>query len=84
MKLLVDFEKDRRGVVAGPLKGGFSRLGGTPVSKAQLLLGPAPPSPLPKSRDTASDFEDDSLSQDGDPPVVVPKDGGSRKRKPPS
>eukprot|EP01018_Ginkgo_biloba_P005442 Gb_21171 [translate_table: standard] len=48
MKLLVDFEKDRRGVVASPSKGGFSRL------------------------------------SDGDPSVTVSKDGGSRKRKPPS
>eukprot|EP01018_Ginkgo_biloba_P017812 Gb_02791 [translate_table: standard] len=61
MKLLVDFEKDRRGDVVVPLKGGFSRLSGTPVSKAQLLLGPTPPSPLLKSRDTASNYEDDSL-----------------------
>eukprot|EP01018_Ginkgo_biloba_P011438 Gb_30590 [translate_table: standard] len=84
MKLLVDFEKDRRGAIAGPHKGGFSRLSGTPVSKAQLLLGLAPPSPLSKSRDTALDSEDDSLSQDGDSPVPAPKDGGSKKRKPPS
>eukprot|EP01018_Ginkgo_biloba_P020672 Gb_03668 [translate_table: standard] len=61
MKLLVDFEKDRRGAMMGPLKGGFSRLSGTLVSKAQLLLRLAPLSPMPKFRDTVSDPEDDSL-----------------------
>eukprot|EP01018_Ginkgo_biloba_P033438 Gb_00181 [translate_table: standard] len=84
MKLLVDFEKDRRGVTAGPSKGVFSRLSGMPVSKVQLLLGPAPFSPMPKSGDTVLNSEEDWLSQDGDPPVVGSKDGGGRKRKPPS
>eukprot|EP01018_Ginkgo_biloba_P005924 Gb_25597 [translate_table: standard] len=31
----------------GPLQGGFSMLSGTPVLKAQLLLGPTPVSPRP-------------------------------------
>eukprot|EP01018_Ginkgo_biloba_P022712 Gb_36500 [translate_table: standard] len=82
MKLLVDFENDKRGDVAGPSKGGFSRRSGTPVSKAQLLLGPASLSLVLKSRDTVSDSEEDSLSQEGDAPVAGSKDGGSKKRKP--
>eukprot|EP01018_Ginkgo_biloba_P023420 Gb_40337 [translate_table: standard] len=84
MKLLVDFKKDRRGAMTGPSKGGFSRLSGTPISKAQLLLGPAPLSLMPNSGDTVLNSEDDSLSQDEDPPIAISKEGDSRKRKPPS
>eukprot|EP01018_Ginkgo_biloba_P013061 Gb_00900 [translate_table: standard] len=79
MKLLVDFKKYRRGVTVSPSKGGFSRLSKMPGSKAQLLLGLSPLSPMPKSRDTILDFEEDSLSQDGDLLVVVSKDGDSSK-----
>eukprot|EP01018_Ginkgo_biloba_P036449 Gb_16274 [translate_table: standard] len=84
MKMLVDFEMNKKGNVTGPFKGGFTRLSGTPVSKAQLLLGSAPPSPLLIPGDTASDYDGDYGSREGDRPTANPKEGGGRKRKPPT
>eukprot|EP01018_Ginkgo_biloba_P016428 Gb_28058 [translate_table: standard] len=83
MKLLFDHEKEKKSVAAGPTRGGFSTLSGTPVSKAQLLLGHGPVSPTPKSSETISDSEEDLVSQGDDTPLARSKEGGGRKRKPP-
>eukprot|EP01018_Ginkgo_biloba_P013977 Gb_31793 [translate_table: standard] len=82
MKMLVDFKMNRKSIAAGPSKGGFVRISGTPVSKAQLLLGSAPSSPLLVSGDSASNSEEVSRSQDGDFLAANPKDGGGKKRNP--
>eukprot|EP01018_Ginkgo_biloba_P018070 Gb_20417 [translate_table: standard] len=83
LKLLFDYEKEKKSAVVGPSKGGFSRLSGTPVSKSQLLLGPAPVSLAPKSDETVSNSKEDSVSQGDDTPLAGTKEGGGRKRKPP-
>eukprot|EP01018_Ginkgo_biloba_P015417 Gb_19919 [translate_table: standard] len=42
MKMLVDFVSSKSSPAAGPSKGGFTKVSGTPITKAQLLLGPIP------------------------------------------
>eukprot|EP01018_Ginkgo_biloba_P015036 Gb_26367 [translate_table: standard] len=83
LNLLFDFEKEKRSAAAGPSRGGFSRLSKTPVSKAQLLMEPAPGSPALKSSETILDSEEDSASQEDDIPLVGTREGGGWKRKPP-
>eukprot|EP01018_Ginkgo_biloba_P031260 Gb_18254 [translate_table: standard] len=63
MKLLFDYEKEKRSAAAGPTRRGFSRLSWTPVSKAWLLLGPTPISPAPKFGEAVSDSEEDSCKR---------------------
>eukprot|EP01018_Ginkgo_biloba_P025299 Gb_32126 [translate_table: standard] len=53
------------------------------VSKAQLLLGPSPLSPTPKSTENMSNSKDHSVGQDGDAPLYGSKYGGGKKRKTP-
>eukprot|EP01018_Ginkgo_biloba_P016143 Gb_31689 [translate_table: standard] len=84
MKMLADFELHRKSTTAGPTKGVFVRVSGALVSKAQLLLGPTPSSPLVISSDTASDSNGDSRNLGGDCPTTNPKEKGGRKRKPPA
>eukprot|EP01018_Ginkgo_biloba_P006549 Gb_36349 [translate_table: standard] len=73
-----------KSTIAGPSKGDFVRVSGAPISKAQLLLGPAPSSSLLISGDTASDSDGDSRSPEGNCPTTNPKEKGGRKRKPPA
>eukprot|EP01018_Ginkgo_biloba_P028000 Gb_41589 [translate_table: standard] len=84
MKMIADFEINRKSFIAGPSKGGFLRVRSAPISKAQLFLGPAPSSPLLVSGDTATDSEGDSRSPERNCPATNPKEKGSRKRKPPA
>eukprot|EP01018_Ginkgo_biloba_P032322 Gb_32267 [translate_table: standard] len=84
MKMIVDFEINRKSYIAGPSKGGFVRVSEAPISKAQLLLGPALSSPLLVSGDTAMDSEGDSGSPERNCPATNPKEKGSKKRKPPA
>eukprot|EP01018_Ginkgo_biloba_P005172 Gb_38944 [translate_table: standard] len=80
MKLIVEFALNRRKSVAGPSKGGFARVSGSPISKAQLLLGPILGSP--PSGDSATDSKGDSKSLERTHPPKNPKEKGSKKRKP--
>lgn len=60
MKLIVNFESNKKSVVVGPSKGDFVKVSGAPISKAQLLLGPTSSSPLLVSGDTTKYSEGDS------------------------
>eukprot|EP01018_Ginkgo_biloba_P026024 Gb_12005 [translate_table: standard] len=71
---------ERKSSTAGPSKGGFVRVSGAPVSKAQLLLGPTSSSPFLISGDMASDFEGDSRSLEGDCPTTNPKENRRSSR----
>eukprot|EP01018_Ginkgo_biloba_P022470 Gb_12244 [translate_table: standard] len=82
LKLLYLHEKDKRGSSARSVKRGFPRTSKTPVSKAQLLLGPTPASPILKTSAIISDTEEDSDSQGEDIPFEGSKKDGARKRKP--
>eukprot|EP01018_Ginkgo_biloba_P018548 Gb_27292 [translate_table: standard] len=66
----------------GPSKG-FSKVSGTSISKAQLLLGPIQASSNADSGDSNSEAEDDSGSEEKLSRAKFPKDKGSRKRKTP-
>eukprot|EP01018_Ginkgo_biloba_P026278 Gb_21957 [translate_table: standard] len=79
MKLIVEFALNRKKSVAGPSKGGFARVSGSPISKAQLLLGPILASP--PSGDSATDSEGDSKSLERTRPPKNPKEKSSRKTK---
>eukprot|EP01018_Ginkgo_biloba_P029985 Gb_34038 [translate_table: standard] len=79
MKLLADFELNKKSVIAGPSKVGFIKVNWVPISKAQLLLVPTSSSPLLVSGDTVTDSEGDSKSPD-----TNPKEKNNRKRKPPA
>eukprot|EP01018_Ginkgo_biloba_P036070 Gb_27273 [translate_table: standard] len=59
VKLLFQHEKDKCGGTVGPLRGGFLRTSGTPVSKAQLHLGPAPLCPVSNLKTVISDSEEE-------------------------
>eukprot|EP01018_Ginkgo_biloba_P007467 Gb_18855 [translate_table: standard] len=84
MKMIEDFEINRKSSIAGPSKGGFVRVSGAPISKAYLLLGPALSSPLLVSGDMATDSKGDYGSPERNFPTINPKEKGSRKRKPPA
>eukprot|EP01018_Ginkgo_biloba_P012407 Gb_17604 [translate_table: standard] len=70
-------------MLEGPIRGGFSILSGTSVSKAQLLLRLTPISPMPKFGETISYSKEDFISQGDNTPLAGTKEGGGRKRKPP-
>eukprot|EP01018_Ginkgo_biloba_P032129 Gb_32169 [translate_table: standard] len=61
--------------------GGFARVSGSPISKAQLLLGPIPASPLTASGDLAIDSKGYFESLERIWPPKNPKEKGGRKRK---
>eukprot|EP01018_Ginkgo_biloba_P013007 Gb_10057 [translate_table: standard] len=82
LKLLYLHEKDKRGSSARFVRGGFPRTIKTPISKAQLLLGPAPTSPILKTNAVILDLEEDSDNKGGDIPLEVSKKDGIQKRKP--
>eukprot|EP01018_Ginkgo_biloba_P038880 Gb_38378 [translate_table: standard] len=67
-----------------PSKGAFTRVSGTPITKAQLLLGPISASSHIDSRDVDSKDEGDSESLAKDNLARIPKDKGYKKRKPPT
>eukprot|EP01018_Ginkgo_biloba_P005757 Gb_20034 [translate_table: standard] len=67
-----------------PLHQGLMKVSGAPISKAQLLLGPTPSSPLSISGDISTDSEGDSESPDKNCPATNPKEKNNRKRKPPA
>eukprot|EP01018_Ginkgo_biloba_P029318 Gb_29174 [translate_table: standard] len=60
-----------------------SHIGRGGFPKAQLLLGPAPTSPVLKSSTVISDTKEDSKSQGEDIPFDGSKKDGVQKRKPP-
>eukprot|EP01018_Ginkgo_biloba_P001926 Gb_20786 [translate_table: standard] len=87
VKLLYQSAKDKGGASRGQ-KGGFPRSNGTPISRAQLLLGAAPlgkESPVSKPRVVLSKSKEEKDS----PRKEISKDSskggnvGSLKRKPP-
>ena len=83
MKLIIEFVFSKNPSVAGPSKG-FSRVSGTPISKAQLLLGPIQATSNADSSDSDSEAEGDSRSQEKLSRAKFPKDKGGRKRKTPT
>lgn len=83
MKLITEFVFSKNHSVARPLKG-FSKVSGTPISKAQLLLGPIQVASNVDLGDSDSEAEDDSGSQEKLSRAKFPKDKGGRKRKTPT
>jgi len=79
LKMLVNYEKARINSAPLILKGNLIRTSGTPVSKAQLLLGPA--SSIPKTSVDSSDSEEEEDSPSEDDGISTRKKGDSRKRK---
>jgi len=83
MKMLVDFVSSKNSLAAGPSKGGFTRVSGTPITKAQLLLGPIPCASILNSGGSTSEEDEDSDCQEKDSPEKIPTGKGGRKRKTP-
>eukprot|EP01018_Ginkgo_biloba_P010247 Gb_13456 [translate_table: standard] len=83
MKLIMEFVFSKNPSVAGPSKG-FSKVSGTPITKAQLLLGPIQAASNADSGDSDSEAEGDSGSQEKLSGAKFPKDKGGRKRKTPT
>jgi len=81
LNLLFQFEKAKSSSAVISAKGNLHKVSGTPVSKAQLLLGPTSSSQKPNAISSDSEEEEDSHSED------VVRTGGkrdeSRKRKHP-
>eukprot|EP01018_Ginkgo_biloba_P038334 Gb_05467 [translate_table: standard] len=59
MKMIADFISSKNSPTAGPSKGSFTRVSGTPITKAQLLLEPI-------STASHMDTGDSTLEEDGD------------------
>eukprot|EP01018_Ginkgo_biloba_P020764 Gb_07279 [translate_table: standard] len=68
---------------AGPSKGGFTRVSGTPITKAQLLLGPIPGASNLNSGGSTSEEDEDSDCQEKNSSEKTPTGKGGRKRKTP-
>eukprot|EP01018_Ginkgo_biloba_P014703 Gb_27246 [translate_table: standard] len=62
-------------------RGAAIRVSGVPITKSQLLIGPAPPSLLLTSVNSESDADEDSESQGMVSPVIAPKEKEGKKRK---
>eukprot|EP01018_Ginkgo_biloba_P032820 Gb_35358 [translate_table: standard] len=75
LKLLVNFKKGRSLSPSMALK----RSSGTPVSRAQLLLGPSSTAPISSAESSGLAYDEDSPSEDCG--TSVGKKGISRKRK---
>eukprot|EP01018_Ginkgo_biloba_P016956 Gb_16897 [translate_table: standard] len=84
MKMIVDFSLSKKPSVAGPSKGGFTRVSGTPITKSQLLLGPIPTASHIDFGDSVSEVEGESESQEKGSLIKNPKDKGGRKKKLPA
>eukprot|EP01018_Ginkgo_biloba_P038087 Gb_28838 [translate_table: standard] len=78
LKMLVNHEKARIASTPLILKGNLIRTSGTPVTKAQLLLGPASSVPRTSANSDSERVEDSSNEDVG---VAVRKKGDSRKQK---
>eukprot|EP01018_Ginkgo_biloba_P008081 Gb_11347 [translate_table: standard] len=78
MKMLVDFFYSKNSPIASPSKGGFTRVSGIPITKAQLLLGPIPVASHLNSGGSTSKEDEDTESQEKDSSVKIPsaKSGG--------
>eukprot|EP01018_Ginkgo_biloba_P035001 Gb_11149 [translate_table: standard] len=63
MKLIVEHNSNRLGSPMGLSRGAAIRVSGVPITKSQLLIGPAPPSLLLTSINSESDADEDSESQ---------------------
>eukprot|EP01018_Ginkgo_biloba_P031174 Gb_36132 [translate_table: standard] len=83
MKMLVDFVSNKSSPAAGPSKGGFTRVSGTPITKAQLLLGPILGASNLNSGGSTSEEDEDSDCQEKNNMEKTPIGKGGRKRKNP-
>eukprot|EP01018_Ginkgo_biloba_P037260 Gb_40876 [translate_table: standard] len=81
MKLIVEHTSNRLGSSMGPSRGAAIRVSGVPITKSQLLIGPAPPSLLLTLINSESDANEDLESQGMVSPVIAPKEKEGKKRK---
>eukprot|EP01018_Ginkgo_biloba_P015359 Gb_24384 [translate_table: standard] len=81
MKFIVEHNSKRHGSPSGPSRGAANKVSGVPITKSQLLIGPAPPSLHLTSVDSESDADDDSESQGMVSPITIPKEKEDKKRK---
>eukprot|EP01018_Ginkgo_biloba_P016452 Gb_37272 [translate_table: standard] len=83
MKMIVNFVSSKNSPTAGPSKGGFTRVSGTLITKAQRLLGPISAASHMDTGDSTSEEDGDSESQEKESLVKNPNFKGGRKRKTP-
>lgn len=81
MKLIVENNSKRYVSLTGPSKGAANRVSGVPITKSQLLIGPAPPSLHLTLIDSKLDTIEDSESKGIVNLVTIPKEKEGKKRK---